>query len=46
MKLESISDYEKYVVISNYTKMFLGTYPNFFKTKRTDAFFEPNGIKE
>ena len=33
MKLESTSDYEKYVVLSNYTKMFLGTYPNFLKLK-------------
>ena len=33
MKLENTSDYEKYVVLSNYTKMFLGTYPNFLKLK-------------
>jgi len=33
VKLESISDYEKYVVISNYTKMLLGTYPNFLKLR-------------
>ena len=31
MKLESASAYEKYVILSNYTKMFLGTYPNFLK---------------
>ena len=31
MKLENASAYEKYVILSNYTKMFLGTYPNFLK---------------
>ncbi len=33
MNLENTSDYDKYVVLSNYTKMFLGTYPNFLKLK-------------
>tara|TARA_X000001382_G_scaffold63700_1_gene44094 strand:- start:409 stop:702 length:294 start_codon:yes stop_codon:yes gene_type:complete len=33
VNLENTSDYDKYVVLSNYTKMFLGTYPNFLKLK-------------
>ena len=31
MKLENTSAYEKYAVLSNYTKMFGGTYPKFLK---------------
>ena len=31
MRLENASAYEKYVILSNYTKMFLGTYPKFLK---------------
>ena len=34
MKLENTSDFEKYSVLSNYTKMFGGTYPKFLKLMR------------
>ena len=31
MQVENSSPFEKYVVLSNYTKMFGGTYPKFLK---------------
>ena len=33
MRVEQASDFEKYVVLSNYTKLFSGSYPNFLRLK-------------
>ena len=33
MKLENTSDFERYVVLSNYTNVISGSYPNFVRLK-------------
>jgi|TARA_Y100000114_G_scaffold119701_1_gene114456 thiaminase len=33
MRVEQASDFERYVVLSNYTKLFSGSYPNFLRLK-------------
>ena len=33
MRLEQASDFERYVVLSNYTKVISGSYPNFVRFK-------------
>ena len=33
MRLEHSSEFERYVILSNYTKVFSGSYPNFLRLK-------------